>query len=119
MDCLFCKIIKGEIHSKKVYEDDLVIAILDAYPNVDGHTLIIPKKHYDDFKDLDDKIIAHIFNITKKLEDIYASKLNYSAISYLWNYKDSQVIKHFHLHMLPNNNQKATIDLDTMLDILN
>ena len=51
---LFCKIIDGDIESRKIYEDDHVIAILDAYPVVDGHTLIIPKKHYTDFKDLDE-----------------------------------------------------------------
>ena len=46
MDCLFCKMIKGEVPCKKIYEDDLVIGILDLYPDSDGHTLIIPKTHY-------------------------------------------------------------------------
>ena len=49
MDCLFCKIIKGEIPSYKIYEDDLVMAFLDVNPHANGHTLIIPKKHYDDY----------------------------------------------------------------------
>ena len=48
MDCLFCKMIKGEVPCKKIYEDDLVIGILDLYPDSDGHTLIIPKEHYED-----------------------------------------------------------------------
>ena len=51
MDCIFCKIINGEIPSKRVYEDDKVIAILDVNPVVDGHTLVIPKKHIKDYKE--------------------------------------------------------------------
>jgi len=119
MDCLFCKIVSGEIDSKKVYEDDLVIAILDAYPDADGHTLIIPKLHYDDFKSLDTNIISHIFNTAAKLEEKYAEKINYTGISYLWNYKDSQIIKHFHLHMLPDFRHKIPeTNLDILHDIL-
>ena len=48
MECLFCKMIKGEIPCKKIYEDEKVIAILDLYPDSDCHTLIIPKKHIED-----------------------------------------------------------------------
>ena len=62
-DCLFCKIVRNEVESRKIYEDDKVIAIMDAYPDVDGHTLIIPKKHYTDFKELDDDILIHIKKI--------------------------------------------------------
>ena len=61
-DCIFCKIIKGEIPSKKIYEDELVIAILDIDPNGEGHTLIIPKKHYTDYKE---KIVPKYKNVLK------------------------------------------------------
>ena len=47
-DCLFCKIVRKEIPSKILYEDDDILIMLDAYPNTDGHTLVIPKKHYED-----------------------------------------------------------------------
>ena len=57
MDCLFCKIVNGEIPSKKIYEDDLVIGILDINPNGEGHTLVIPKKHYTDYKELPDELL--------------------------------------------------------------
>ena len=52
MDCLFCKIINGEIPSYKIYEDDLVYAFLDVNPKENGHTLIVPKKHYTDYLSL-------------------------------------------------------------------
>ena len=52
-NCLFCKIISGEIPSKKVYEDDAVCAFLDIYPASEGHTLIAPKKHFNSFTDID------------------------------------------------------------------
>lgn len=102
MDCLFCKIIKGEIASNKIYEDDKVIAILDAYPEVDGHTLIIPKKHYTDFKELDDEIILHINKVAKILNAKLMQKLNSTGFTFAVNYGDRQAIKHFHLHLLPD-----------------
>ena len=66
MDCIFCKIIDGEIPSKKVYEDELVIVIMDVNPDSNGHMLVIPKKHYVDFKELDTSILIHINDIAKK-----------------------------------------------------
>jgi histidine triad (HIT) family protein len=53
MDCLFCKIIQGEIPAKIIYEDEFTMAFLDLYPNSEGHTLVIPKKHCVDFTDAD------------------------------------------------------------------
>ena len=58
MDCIFCKIVAGEIPAKKVYEDELVMAFLDVSPHTDGHTLIIPKKHYKDILEMDDEILT-------------------------------------------------------------
>ena len=60
MDCIFCKIIKGEIPSYKIFEDDLVLAFLDIHPDTNGHILIIPKKHYVDIMDLDAETRNHI-----------------------------------------------------------
>ena len=52
MDCIFCKIINGDIPSKKLYEDDKVIVIMDVNPKVDGHALVIPKEHVTDFMEI-------------------------------------------------------------------
>ncbi len=102
MDCVFCKIIKGEIPSRVLYEDDLVIVIMDNNPNVDGHALVIPKHHYEDFTELDTNIINHIYNVAKSLSKKMMDKLDAKSFTFLVNYGDSQVVKHFHLHLLPN-----------------
>jgi len=102
MDCIFCKIINGEIPSKKIYEDENVIAILDLHPAVDGHTLIIPKKHVIDMMDIDEKSLKNVYDVAKKLTPILMNKLDKTAMSLRINYGDSQEIKHFHMHLLPN-----------------
>ena len=101
-NCIFCKIVKGEIPSSKIYEDDNVIAILDLHPACDGHTLLIPKKHYTDFIELDDNTLLSINEVSKKLTPILMDKMNASALSTRVNYGDSQEIKHYHMHLLPN-----------------
>ena len=102
MDCIFCKIINGEIPCKKIYEDDKVIAFMDIDPTVDGHTLVVPKKHYTDYTELDDEIILHMNKVKKELTNYLMEKLNVNAMTFTMNYGDSQVVKHVHLHLLPN-----------------
>ena len=102
MDCIFCKIINGDLPSKKIYEDELVYAFMDIEPTVDGHVLLIPKKHYTDFMELDDDIIIHMNKVRKELAKMLMDKLNVKALSISFNYGDSQVVKHFHMHLLPN-----------------
>ena len=101
-DCIFCKIIKGEIPSTKIYEDEKVIAILDLYPDSDCHTLIIPKKHFEDLMTIDEEILLHINEVVKKLIPILMDKAKAKAISTRVNYGTSQAIKHYHMHLLPN-----------------
>ena len=109
MDCLFCKIINNEIASYILYEDDLIKVILDAYPENNGHTLILPKKHYQTFEDLDNNIREHIFLKSIEIKNLLMTKLNAKGITLLCNYGESQVIKHFHLHLIPNFGKKEEI----------
>ena len=108
MDCLFCDIIAGKKESKKIYEDELVIAIMDAFPTVDGHVLIIPKKHFTTFKDIDEKTLIHMHTVAKNLTDKLMDKLNAEALTLTVNYGTSQAIKHLHLHLMPNYTGKKT-----------
>ena len=101
-DCLFCKIIKKETPSFTLYEDDDLIVILDAFPDADGHTLIIPKKHCTDIYELDDELLLKVFTKAKEITHKLMKKLEKDAITYVINYGDAQVIKHFHLHIIPN-----------------
>ena len=108
MECLFCKIVSGEMPCNKLYEDDDVIVIMDAYPNVDGHTLIIPKKHYDTLMDIPDSLVLHINEIAKKYIKHIMERLNAKELSVCINYGNSQKIKHYHMHLLPNHGLRAT-----------
>ena len=67
MDCIFCKIVEGKIPSLNIYEDDVILAFLDINPDSNGHTLIIPKKHYKDINDIDEKTLCHIYSKAKDI----------------------------------------------------
>ena len=107
-NCLFCDIANKKANSLILYEDDIVIVFLDIYPNCDGHTLVVPKKHYEDITEVDDKTLIHMVNIAKKYAKILMDKLSKKSVTYLINYGDSQKIKHLHLHILPNYGKKGT-----------
>ena len=100
-DCLFCKITSGDIPSYKIYEDEIVIAFLDINPDSNGHTLIIPKKHYLDMNDIPLDTLTHIFKIAKELKIKIESKLNADGLTFVQNNGDIQEVKHFHLHLKP------------------
>ena len=101
MECVFCKIISEEIPSYTIYEDDKVKAFLDINPNVNGHTLIIPKKHYKDISDIDDTTLMHIMDVAKYLRSLLETKLNIDGLTLVENNGDIQEVKHFHLHLKP------------------
>lgn len=117
-DCLFCKIVNGDVPSKKIYEDDLVIGILDLYPNGEGHTLIIPKKHYTDYKELPDELVLHINKVMKEVADKLEEKLHKNSTTFIVNYMDAQVIKHFHQHIIPGYNQKINKSQDEVYKLM-
>ena len=119
-DCLFCKIIKKEIPSKTLYEDDDVIVILDAFPNTDGHTLVIPKKHYEDVYNVPNEVLIKMMDIGKIYAPKIMNSLNKPALTFLFNYGESQAIKHIHLHLLPCF-QKPTHDYsnDEVFELIN
>lgn len=101
-ECIFCKIIEGEIPSKKLYEDDKVIVIMDVNPVVDGHSLIIPKVHVTDFKEMTPELIAHVYSVASEITDMLMDKLGAKGLTLGVNYGETQVVKHFHMHLLPD-----------------
>lgn len=103
MDCLFCKIANKEIDSKILYEDEKYLAFLDIdQSDAEGHTLIIPKQHVKDYTELDKETLHEMFAIAQKLVPFLMERLNKKACTLLFNYGDSQMIKHVHLHILPD-----------------
>lgn len=109
MDCIFCKIVNNEIPSRTIYEDDIVKVFMDVNPNQNGHTLIIPKKHFTDFEDIDDETLHYILKIAKKIKHQLEEKLNSDGTSLCQNNGISEVVKHYHLHLIPNYSEKQDI----------
>lgn len=101
MDCIFCKIVNGEIPSYTLYEDDLVKVFLDANPDVNGHTLIVPKKHYQDLFDIDNDTLIHIMEVARKIDKLLKDKLHTDGLTLVQNNGLKQEVKHFHLHLKP------------------
>lgn len=101
MNCIFCKIVNGEIPSYTLYEDDIVKVFLDVNPDTNGHTLIVPKKHYTDLFDIDDNTLMHIMNTAKKINQLLSDKLHTDGLTLVQNNGLKQEVKHFHLHLKP------------------
>ena len=102
MDCIFCKIIKGDIPSYTVYENEYVKCFLDVNPINMGHTLIVPKKHFKDAYDITDEYIAEIHKASKIIMELLDSKLKPSGYRLVQNNGNLQEVKHYHLHIIPN-----------------
>lgn len=118
-ECIFCKILKGEIPSKRLYEDDKVIVIMDVNPIVDGHSLIIPKEHITDFVEMPNELLGHIYDVARMMSKRLMTKLDASALTLGVNYGESQMVKHFHLHLLPNYTIKEkSMSVDEVYEIL-
>ena len=101
MDCIFCKIINGDIPSYKIYEDEVVLAFLDVNPYNPGHTLIVPKKHTLDINSIDDETLMHILKVSKKISKLLTDKLKCEGFTLIQNNGFVQEVKHFHLHVIP------------------
>ena len=102
MDCLFCKIINGEIPSSKVYEDETVFAFRDIEPQAPVHILIIPKQHIKSAAEItpeNSAVIAHIFEVAAKIAEAEGLKDGYRIVN---NCGDSagQTVKHLHFHLM-------------------
>ena len=101
MDCIFCKIIKNEMPSYKIYEDDVVLVMMDIDPTTDGHLLIIPKKHYVNLSDIDLNTLNHIYKVAKDMYILLKEKLNIDGLTLTQNNDYGQEVKHYHLHLVP------------------
>ncbi len=120
MDCLFCKIINGDIPSKTIYEDELVKVFLDINPSTNGDMLIVPKKHYENINDIDDELVLHIHNVTKEMFKLLKEKLSIDGLTLVQNNGHGQEVKHYHMHVTPRyTNDQLTLskNKDILVDI--
>ncbi len=102
-DCIFCKIIKGEIPCIKVYEDDKVLAFADINPISKGHTLIIPKRHVGSMWEASEDELTKIMKTAKKLIHAIKDALNPQGVAVLQlnGRAVNQIVMHYHLHLIP------------------
>ena len=103
MDCIFCKIIKGDIPAKIVYEDDFAIAFLDISPCAEGHTVVIPKQHFEKFTDMEEVDAGNLFASVKKVAKAVEEALNIQASNIGLNNGRAagQEVPHVHVHIIP------------------
>lgn len=102
MDCIFCKIVSGEIPSNKAYEDDKVLAFYDLEPQAPVHILIIPKEHITSAAEINESnssVVAHIFEVAAKLAKEKGLDNGFRIVS---NAGESagQSVKHLHFHLM-------------------
>ncbi|WLR42845.1 HIT family protein [Bacillus carboniphilus] len=102
-DCIFCKIVNGEIPSAKVFENEHVIAFLDISQVSKGHTLVVPKKHKKDLFELSNEDAKQIFEVVPKIASSIKNQFNAIGLNILNNNGESagQTVFHFHMHILP------------------
>lgn len=102
-DCIFCKIINGEIPAAKVYENDKVLAFLDISQVTKGHTLVIPKVHKENIYELTPEIAKDVFEVVPKIANAIKSQYNPVGLNLLNNNgeKAGQSVFHYHMHLLP------------------
>ncbi|PPA72404.1 HIT family protein [Jeotgalibacillus proteolyticus] len=107
-DCIFCKIINGEIPSSKVYEDEHVLAFLDISQVTKGHTLVIPKAHHENVHELTPEIAGHLFSVVPGITKALKKTYNLKGLNLLNNNGEyaGQSVFHFHLHILPRHGEE-------------
>lgn len=101
--CIFCKIINGEIPSYKIYEDEKTYAFLDIADDIVGHTLVIPKNHYENLIEMSTDDLNAVMSTVQKISKHYIDNCGYTGVN-LINCcgKDAeQSVYHFHMHILP------------------
>ncbi|MFW9787502.1 MAG: HIT family protein [Candidatus Thorarchaeota archaeon] len=104
-NCLFCKIVRGEMPASIIFEDRESIAFMDVFPVIEGHCLLIPRKHFENMYDVDPEIVAHLAknlaDLTKRVQKATGAEgvLNIAA-----NGEGAgQEIPHLHFHVIPRN----------------
>ena len=100
-NCIFCKIIKGEIPSYTVYETEDVKAFMDINPMAKGHLLVIPKNHYTNLFDIDNETLRKIDEAIREIYPKLKEKIGAEGVTRLQNNELGQEVKHYHMHLIP------------------
>lgn len=114
-NCIFCKIIAGEIPSRKVYEDNVCMAMLDISPASLGHVLVLPKKHVKDLTEMDESLCGHLLMVAKEIGLRQKERLNADGFNVVQNNGEAagQTVLHFHIHVIPRYKNDNAVPLWT------
>jgi len=106
MNCIFCDIVARKSTAEILYEDDDILSFLDIRPVNFGHTLVIPKTHYENFISVPDETLAKLISATKKISSSIVESLNPDGFNVITNNGRAagQSIYHFHFHIIPRYN---------------
>ena len=112
--CVFCEIVKGNIPSKKVYEDDDYLAILDISQTTKGHTLVMPKKHYENILEMPSNEAGKLMEISQCLANKIVKNLNAKGCNILNNTNAvaGQSVMHTHIHIIPRYDENDSIKIE-------
>lgn len=114
MDCIFCKIINGEIPTKIIAETNKSLAFMDAFPLTKGHSLVIPKNHYEKIQDMPAEENADLFETVRKVIS-KVDKLTNATLVAVHNGKESgQEIPHVHVHLIPRSSDDSAGPVHSM-----
>jgi histidine triad (HIT) family protein len=102
-DCIFCKIVAGQIPAARVYEDEVVLAFLDVGPISDGHTLVVPKAHVEKLHDCPPELLGQVGSSLGKVAKVVAAAMNADGYNVLCNNGRAagQLVGHLHFHIIP------------------
>ena len=111
-DCIFCKVVAGQIPVTKIYEDGVVLAFLDIGPISDGHTLVIPKQHFEKLHDCRAEVLGQVASRLGKVAKAVAAGMNCQGYNLLCNNGRAagQLVEHLHFHIIPRNADDGVFD---------
>jgi len=111
-DCIFCKMVAGEIPVTRIYEDDVVLSFLDIGPLSDGHTLVIPRQHFERLHDCPSEVISQVSSRLGKIAKAVVDAMDSDGYNVLCNNGRAagQLVEHVHFHIIPRNTGDGVFD---------
>lgn len=114
MDCIFCKIAKGEIPAKIIAETNKSIAFMDAFPLAKGHSLVIPKNHYEKIQNIPAEENAELFETVRKVISKVDNLTNATLVAVHNGKESGQEIPHVHVHLIPRSSEDSAGPVHSM-----
>ena len=113
-DCIFCKIVRGDIPCHKVYEDEDVLAFLDVSPVTKGHTLVIPKEHFESLLYCPKDLLGKVMSVAQKIAQASITTLGAKGVNIVNNTNPiaGQTVMHFHVHVIPRYSEEDSLKLE-------